>query len=57
MVSTQDRKMNHTKKTIISSFLDETNQNMATYPAQITGLKILEITFMKAMNADDPNYD
>lgn len=57
MVSTQDRKINHTKKTIIYSFLEETNQNMAIYPAQMTGLNMLEMIFMKVINADDPSDD
>jgi len=54
MESTHDSRMNHTKNTMISSFLEEISQNMTTYPAHMTGLNILLITFIKSIKAVEP---
>jgi len=47
--------MNQVRNTIIYNFLLEISQKMATYPAQMTGLKTFEMMFMKTRKADDPN--
>jgi hypothetical protein len=52
--SSQLRKINQIKKTIISNFLDEMSQNIARYAAQIGGSSSIDTTFMKSMNPSDP---
>lgn len=47
--SNQDMKMNHIRKTMIYSLLEEISQKIARYAAHMGGSKRIEITFIKDM--------
>jgi hypothetical protein len=53
MERSQDMKMNQMRKTIIYSLLEDTNQNIAKYAAQMGGSKRIDITFINDMKLDE----